>query len=178
MIDAAERKATEMGHPFVIAVVDDSGVLKAFSRMDGAALLSVQIAQDKAYTAAGFGLSTDSWHDFIKDDAPLALGAAPGIDRLIVFGGGFPIMVVGKIALAPSVGGGSLHPGHGRRQATWRSFRLDQRRGRSVLTGVAVVTGASSGLGRAALPGRCWRRAGEYCRRAPRRQARGDDRDG
>ena len=34
---------------------DDSGVLKAFSRMDGAALLSVQVAQDKAYTAVGFG---------------------------------------------------------------------------------------------------------------------------
>jgi uncharacterized protein GlcG (DUF336 family) len=106
MIDAAERKATEMGHPFVIAVVDDSGVLKAFSRMDGAALLSVQIAQDKAYTAAGFGLSTDGWHDFIKDDAPLAMGAAPGIDRLIVFGGGFPIMVGGKIAGAIGVSGG------------------------------------------------------------------------
>ena len=68
MIEAAERKAGEMGHPFVIAVVDDSGVLKAFSRMDGAALLSVQIAQDKAYTAVGFGLSTDAWHDFVKDD--------------------------------------------------------------------------------------------------------------
>ena len=106
MIDAAERKATEMGHPFVIAVVDDSGVLKAFSRMDGAALLSVQIAQDKAYTAAGFGLSTDGWHDFIKDDAPLAMGAAPGIDRLIVFGGGFPIKVGGKIAGAIGVSGG------------------------------------------------------------------------
>jgi uncharacterized protein GlcG (DUF336 family) len=35
----------------VIAVCDESGVLKAFSRMDGAARLSVQIAQDKAYTA-------------------------------------------------------------------------------------------------------------------------------
>ena len=51
IISAAERKAQEMGHPFVIAIVDDSGVLKALSRMDGAALLSVQIAQDKAYTA-------------------------------------------------------------------------------------------------------------------------------
>ena len=48
MIEAAEQKAAEMGHPFVIASVDDSGVLKAFSRMDGAALLSVQVAQDKA----------------------------------------------------------------------------------------------------------------------------------
>ena len=106
MIDAAEQKAADTGHPFVIAVVDDSGVLKAFSRMDGAALLSVQIAQDKAYTAAGFGLSTDGWHDFIKDDAPLALGAAPGIDRLIVFGGGFPIIIDGKIAGAIGVSGG------------------------------------------------------------------------
>jgi uncharacterized protein GlcG (DUF336 family) len=106
MIDAAERKAADMGHPFVIAIVDDSGVLKAFSRMDGAALLSVQIAQDKAYTAAGFGLSTDAWHDFVKDDAPLAMGAAPGIDRLIVFGGGFPIMIDGKVAGAIGVSGG------------------------------------------------------------------------
>jgi uncharacterized protein GlcG (DUF336 family) len=62
MIDAAEKKAAEMGHPFVIAIVDDSGVLKAFSRMDGAALVSVQVAQDKAYTAVGFGLATDAWH--------------------------------------------------------------------------------------------------------------------
>ena len=34
MIEAAERKAAEMGQPFVIAIVDDSGVLKAFSRME------------------------------------------------------------------------------------------------------------------------------------------------
>jgi uncharacterized protein GlcG (DUF336 family) len=106
MIDAAERKAAEMGHPFVIAVVDDSGVLKAFSRMDGAALLSVQIAQDKAYTAAGFGLATDAWHDFVKDDPPLAMGAAPGIDRLVVFGGGYPVKVGDAVIGAIGVSGG------------------------------------------------------------------------
>jgi uncharacterized protein GlcG (DUF336 family) len=80
MIEAAERKAAEMGQPFVIAVVDDSGVLKAFSRMDGAPLLSVQVAQDKAYTAVGFGLATDGWHDFVKDDPPLvgAIGVSGG----------------------------------------------------------------------------------------------------
>ena len=59
-----------MGVPMNIAVCDESGVLKAFSRMDGAALLSVQIAQDKAYTAVGFGMPTDGWHEFIKDDPP------------------------------------------------------------------------------------------------------------
>src|SRR5512132_4617668 len=93
LIEAAEAKAAELGKPFVTAVVDDGGVLKAFSRMDGAALLSVQVAQDKAYTAVGFGMPTHGWHDFIKDDPPLADGAPTGIDRLVIFGGGYPITV-------------------------------------------------------------------------------------
>ncbi|HEU5438429.1 MAG TPA: heme-binding protein [Ktedonobacterales bacterium] len=106
MIAAAEQKAQAMGHSFVIAVVDESGVLKAFSRMDNAALLSVQVAQDKAYTAAGFGMSTDQWHDFIKDDPPLAAGAPSGIERLVVFGGGYPITVNGQLVGGIGVSGG------------------------------------------------------------------------
>lgn len=107
MITAAEQKAKEMGHPFVIAIVDDDGVLKAFSRMDQAALLSVQIAQDKAYTAVGFNMSTDQWYDFIKDDPPLAAGAPSGISRLVVFGGGYPIAIDGQ-----TVGGIGVSGGH------------------------------------------------------------------
>ena len=106
MVAAAEAKASEMGTPMVIAVVDDGGVLKAFSRMDGAALLSVQIAQDKAYTAVGFGMPTHGWHDFIKDDPPLADGAPTGIDRLVIFGGGYPITVDDEIVGAIGVSGG------------------------------------------------------------------------
>jgi uncharacterized protein GlcG (DUF336 family) len=105
MIAAAEAKADEMEIPFAIAIVDESGVLKAFSRMDGAALVAVQIAQDKAYTAVGFGISTDGWYDFIKDDAPLLAGATDGIDRLVVFGGGFPIEVDGTRVGAIGVSG-------------------------------------------------------------------------
>jgi uncharacterized protein GlcG (DUF336 family) len=106
VVAAAEAKAKEMGHPFVIAVVDESGVLKAFSRMDGAALLAVQVAQDKAYTAIGFGLPTDGWYDFIKDDPPLAVGAPAAIDRLVVFGGGYPIKHNGQIIGGIGVSGG------------------------------------------------------------------------
>ena len=106
IIAAAEAKAAAMGHPFVIAVCDESGVLKAYSRMDGAALLSVQVAQDKAHTAVGFGMPTDAWHDFIKDDPPLAAGAVGGIDRLVVFGGGYPIKVGEAIVGAIGVSGG------------------------------------------------------------------------
>ena len=106
-----------------IAVVDESGVLKAFSRMDGAALLSVQIAQDKAYTAVGFGMPTHGWHDFIKDDPPLAAGAPSGIDRLVIFGGGYPITIDGAVVgghrgerrpLHPGPGGGRGRPGRHR----------------------------------------------------------------
>jgi uncharacterized protein GlcG (DUF336 family) len=106
IIAAAEAKAHELGHPMVIAIVDDSGVLKALSRMDGAALLAVQVAQDKAYTAVGFGLPTDGWHDFIKDDPPLALGAPAAVDRLVIFGGGYPISVDGKLVGGIGVSGG------------------------------------------------------------------------
>ncbi len=55
MIKAAETKAQEMGNQMCIAICDEDGALKAFRRMDGAPLLSVQIAQDKAYTAISFG---------------------------------------------------------------------------------------------------------------------------
>jgi uncharacterized protein GlcG (DUF336 family) len=106
MIEAAARKADELGHPMVIAVVDESGVLKALLRMDGAPLLSVQVAQDKAYTAAGFGLPTDQWHEFIKNDPPLAAGATSGIARLVVFGGGYPIKVGDRIVGGIGVSGG------------------------------------------------------------------------
>jgi len=106
IVAAGEAKAAELGVPMVIAVVDESGVLKSFSRMDGAALISVQIAQDKAYTAVGFGVPTHGWHDFIKDDPPLAAGAVGGIDRLVIFGGGYPITVEDKVVGGIGVSGG------------------------------------------------------------------------
>jgi len=88
-----------------IAVVDSDGTLKAFSRMDGAALLSVQIAQDKAYTAIAFGMATHEWFEFIKGDAPLLHGIVK-TDRLIVFGGGYPVKVDGAVIGGIGVSGG------------------------------------------------------------------------
>ena len=90
LIEAGAARGAELGKAFTIAVVDAAGVLKALERMDGAPLLSIQVAQDKAYTAVGFGMPTHAWHDFIKDDPPLADGATTGIDRLVIFGGGYP----------------------------------------------------------------------------------------
>lgn len=105
VIEGAEAKAREMGAPMVIAVVDESGILKAFSRMDGAPLLSVEIATDKAYSAVAFGIATHEWFNFIKDDPPLLHGITK-TPRLIVFGGGYPLRAEGELIGAVGVSGG------------------------------------------------------------------------
>ena len=60
LVEAAVAKAHELKVPQCVAVVDDGGNLKAFVRMDGAALIPIEIAQSKAYTAL-FGFPT---HEF------------------------------------------------------------------------------------------------------------------
>lgn len=104
-LGAAQSKAREIGVPMCIAVVDESGTLKAFTRMDGAALLSVEIAVDKAYTAISFGIPTHGWFDFIKNDPPLLHGIAKW-PRLVVFGGGYPIKLDGGVTGGIGVSGG------------------------------------------------------------------------
>jgi len=105
LIAGGAAAAVEIGVPMVIAVVDESGVLKAFRRMDGAALLSVDIAQDKAYTAVSFGMPTHGWFDFIKNDPPLLHGIVK-TPRLVVFGGGYPISIDGQVVGGIGVSGG------------------------------------------------------------------------
>ncbi|MED4601971.1 heme-binding protein [Paenibacillus validus] len=106
LLAAAEQKAQEIGKSFTIAIVDESGVLKSFSRMDGAPVVGIQIAQDKAYTAAGFQFPTDVWNKIIKDDPALAAAAQTGIDRLVIFGGGYPIKVDDQVIGGVGVSGG------------------------------------------------------------------------
>lgn len=105
IISAAKAKAEAMGKPMVISVVDEAGVLKAFERMDGAPQLSVNIAQDKAYTATSFGMATHEWHEFIKNDPPLLHGIVK-TERLIVFGGGYPVFINGELVGGIGVSGG------------------------------------------------------------------------
>ena len=105
LIAAGEAAAKDIGIPMVIAIVDESGVLKTMSRMDGAALLSVEIAQDKAYTAAAFGIATHEWFEFVKNDPPLLHGIVKTA-RLVIFGGGYPIKVDGQLVGGIGVSGG------------------------------------------------------------------------
>ena len=105
LMRGAVAKAEAMGIPMCIALTDPSGTLVQFLRMDRAPLLSVNIAQDKAYTAVSFGMATHEWHDFIKEDAPLLHGIVH-TPRLVVFGGGYPIKIDGELVGGIGVSGG------------------------------------------------------------------------
>jgi uncharacterized protein GlcG (DUF336 family) len=107
IIDAAFREAEGIGIKVAVCVLDDSGVLKAFARADGAALVNNQSAQDKAYTAVGLGMPSHQWYPMIKDDPALLAGVVGAIDRLVIFGGGVPIKVDGFLVGAVGVGGGT-----------------------------------------------------------------------
>lgn len=106
-VDASLVRAEEMGVVVNIAVTDPSGALLAFARMDGAALLSSGIAQDKAWTVSAFnGLATHEFFEAIKDEPALREGIV-NRDRLVVFGGGVPIRIDGVFVGAVGVSGGT-----------------------------------------------------------------------
>jgi uncharacterized protein GlcG (DUF336 family) len=103
MVDEAVAKAREIGVSENVAILDDGGNLKAFSRMDGAPILSIEMAQNKAYTAL-FGVSTQDFFNFIQGD-PSLLAGIPTLPRVAAWGGGFPIKVDGEIVGAIGLSG-------------------------------------------------------------------------
>ncbi|MGO4889413.1 GlcG/HbpS family heme-binding protein [Anaerobacillus sp. MEB173] len=106
MLDAAIEKAEELGIKVSVAIVNDGGNLSGFLKMDGANLIPVQIAQDKAYTAAGFGIPTSEWYSKIKDKPPLLHGIVH-TDRMTIFGGGIPIYIENDLVGGIGVSGGT-----------------------------------------------------------------------
>ena len=106
MGEAAIKKAGELKMYISITFLDESGILKAFFRMDHAPLVSVDASRKKAYTAVGLGLSTgDSWHSFIKDD-PILFHGVQQFKDFILLGGGSPILDEGAIIGAIGISGG------------------------------------------------------------------------
>ena len=103
MVNAAVAKARELGVAENVAILDDGGNLKAFSRMDGASMPTIEIPQNKAYTAL-FGVSTQAFFNFIQSD-PSLLAGIPTLARVAAWGGGFPIKVNGEIVGAIGVSG-------------------------------------------------------------------------
>ena len=103
MVNAAVAKAREIGVSENVAILDEGGNLKAFSRMDGAPIPTIEMAQNKAYTAL-LGVSTQEFFNFIQGD-PSLLAGIPTLARMAAWGGGFPVTVNGEVVGAIGVSG-------------------------------------------------------------------------
>jgi glc operon protein GlcG len=106
-VGAAVAEAERLAVDVCIAAADNAGNLLAFARMDHAPLLCVQLAQDKAYSVSSFGgLPTDEWWRLLESEPALLHGIVK-TDRLVVFGGGVPLVCEGRTVGAIGVSGGS-----------------------------------------------------------------------
>jgi uncharacterized protein GlcG (DUF336 family) len=122
VVEAARARANELGVPMNIAVVNDGNNLTAFARMDGAWLGSIDIAQNKAYTARSFDMSTKDLAPLCQPDQPLFGIHASNQGRLIVFAGGIPLSKGGEVVGAVGVSGGSVEDDHAVAEAGVAAF--------------------------------------------------------
>jgi glc operon protein GlcG len=104
MISAATSRAAAMSVAVTVVVVDESGVVKSMTRMDGAPLVSVQTGINKAYAAAAIGMAPDDFYSAIEADgaAVASFATRPG---LALVAGGLPVVVDGQIAGGVGVAG-------------------------------------------------------------------------
>lgn len=108
IIAAVRQKATAIGVPMVIAVVDQGGNLVAQQRMDDALLVSVDIALNKAYTAVAVKMSTEELAKVSQPEQMLfGIHNADG-GRIVIFGGGVPLKQGDQIIGGLGVSGGSV----------------------------------------------------------------------
>jgi uncharacterized protein GlcG (DUF336 family) len=104
-LEAAVKKAEEIGTAMDIALVDAGGNLKAFARMDGAWLGSIDISQKKARTARWFDMNTGDLGQASQPGGSL-FNIEHSNGGLITFPGGVPIkdgdVVIGAIGVSGS----------------------------------------------------------------------------
>ncbi len=112
MIEAAEKKAQEIGQPMNIAVADEGGNLVAHVRMDGAWLGSIDISIKKAYTSRAFDIATKDLASHSQSGGQFFGIHASNDGKIMIFAGGIPIQRDGKVVGAIGVSGGSGDQDH------------------------------------------------------------------
>ena len=103
LIAAATAASRNFGIRVTIAVTDAGGHLAALSRDDGAPFFTVNVAIDKAWTSASFGLPTHVWRDILGNPNAAQLAHQP---RLVAVAGGMPIVIQGRVVGGIGVSGG------------------------------------------------------------------------
>lgn len=122
IISAAEKKASEIGQPMNIAVVDAGGNLVAHVRMDRAWMGSVDISINKAWTARAFDISTKDLADQSQSGNQFFGIHASNHGRVMIFAGGIPLKRDGEVVGAVGVSGGSGKQDHAVAEAGAQAF--------------------------------------------------------
>jgi len=108
IVQDAEAKAKEIGVKMNIAVADVGGNLVAFERMDNAWLGSINIAQSKAFTAVAFNMTTEDLGKESQVGKSLFGIHTTNNGKIVIFGGGIPLLRKGVLVGAIGVSGGAV----------------------------------------------------------------------
>ena len=108
MLSAAEAKASSLGIPYNVAVVDAACHLVAFLRQDGALIGSIDLAINKAVTARIFDKTTSNLARLAQPGEPLFGIQESNSGKVVIFGGGVPVMFRGNIVGAVGASAGTV----------------------------------------------------------------------
>jgi uncharacterized protein GlcG (DUF336 family) len=122
VIAAVEREAGRMRVAMSVAVVDSGDQLVAFARMDGADLVGIRLAQDKAYTALANRMATADLAPIVQPGTEFYGYESVNGGRMIVFAGGMPLERGGVLVGAVGVSGGTSEEDTRAVRAAVRSF--------------------------------------------------------
>ncbi len=106
ILDAAQKKAEEIGVPHVLCVADAAGYPIALRRLDNGKVTSVQIAINKAFTAAGHRKPTHQYKNAVPGEEAFGIFTQHE-GRFTTFVGGFPISVDGQVVGSLAASGGN-----------------------------------------------------------------------
>jgi len=108
MLYAAEARATSLGIAYNIAIVDAGGHLVAFVRQDDTLIGSIDLAIDKAVTARIFDKATSDLADLAQSGKLLFGIQQSNAGKVVIFGGGIPVMFDGIIVGAVGASAGTV----------------------------------------------------------------------
>ena len=122
---AARDAATKIGLSLAIAITDEGGHLIAFERADATSFLAAEVAINKAWTAASFGLDTMTWNQIVAQPATAPLANHP---RVMPVGGGVPIVAGGRVVGGIGISGGNAQQDHDVAVAALKAAGFDAAR--------------------------------------------------
>ena len=107
LLQAAVNKASGLGIKATVSVVDASGRQLAFLKMAGSFLVSSELSQKKAITAAGMGLNTVDLENVLASAPARVLDGLNQAGDFTMIGGGVPLYRDGVLVGGIGVSGGS-----------------------------------------------------------------------